>query len=350
MVEELISGNTEFVEITSNFEYVIGQTIGRALSFKADFEGRQWEKQGVLDAIAMRLERRAKEFAEAQGIRNTGNLIDNIRAYPDGSRVHLKSEARKHSILVGGKKRAYYNPKSTTSTIQEGYYGGHVEFGHKTSNGGFYPARPYLRPALRVVSEESKGEMIGTIQAMFSGAMAGFDQRGVTIMGRNLMFTGLTFGRNFSYRSSPTHELGLSKLSGYTKGGRVSKEQRSFSRFYSAQRGAKGSTNSRIAKEMGWSGRTQRGSWVRAANREKTNPNKGLNEARYVKDQASSSPKGVRNPDYKQTWATRSMGSHHANTFYHNQAYQQKQEAKANTNSKSQNIARRMSERGLLRM
>ena len=175
MVEELIHGNTEFVEISSNYEYVLGQVMGALLDFKADFEGKQWEKSGVLDAIALRLETRAKQLAEAQRIYDTGNLIDNIKAYPEGGRVHLTSGARKHSVLSGGKKRAYYNPRSTTSTVQEGYYGGHVEFGHKTPDGGFYPARPYLRPALRLVAEESRGEMIGTIQSMFSNSMAAFD-------------------------------------------------------------------------------------------------------------------------------------------------------------------------------
>ena len=81
MVEELIHGNTEFVEITSNYEYILGQTMAAALDFRADFEGKQWEKSGVLDTIASRLERRAKEFAEAQRIYDTGNLIDNIKNY-----------------------------------------------------------------------------------------------------------------------------------------------------------------------------------------------------------------------------------------------------------------------------
>lgn len=327
MVEELVSGNTEFVEIRSNFAYVLGRTIGHVLDFKGKFEGMQWS-HGDLEAIASTLERRAKEFAEAQRIYDTGNLIDNIRAYRDGNTVHLRTEARKHYYLQGGKQVPHYNPKSTVRTFEGGYYGAHVEFGHRTPRGGFYPARPYLRPALRIVSEQSKGELLGTVQALFSGTLSDFDSRGFSFRRQSIMFSGLTFGKSLTSKGgrisgfgSKTHQSGMSKLTGYNRLNSVSKQQKQFSENYSLIRGGKNNHLSNTIQSMSifGSGSVQKGRWALTASREKVNPNAGQSTLNKIKT--------GRDPNYKSSVETRSLGSPVANRFYHNQQYQARQKA-----------------------
>lgn len=79
--------------------------------------------------------------------------------------------------------------KMGTKNVQ--YYGAHVEFGHKTRDGGgigFVQARPHLRPALRTVADASTGMLSTTLAHMMYGFGNTFDSlkhEGRTVYGLN---------------------------------------------------------------------------------------------------------------------------------------------------------------------
>ena len=78
-----------------------------------------------------------------------------------------------------------------TKNIQ--YYGAHVEFGHKTRDGGgigFVQARPHLRPALRTVADASTGYLSQTMASMLFGSGNRFN----AIMHQGRYVQGLRFG------------------------------------------------------------------------------------------------------------------------------------------------------------
>ena len=169
--EQILNSNEALVKFTSDYEYVLGATMGRMLSFQGLFHSSDFMIDQI-EQIRYDLEETAKMFAEQQGLApgavgwgiggwngdgtpmlryNTGNLYNNIKAVRTGRTVHLRSEARD--------KYGHY-------------YGGHVEFGH-----GNVPARPHLRPALYAVSEASKGKLRSALQGLLTGAFNGEIQR-----------------------------------------------------------------------------------------------------------------------------------------------------------------------------
>lgn len=80
-----------------------------------------------------------------------------------------------------------------TGTKNVQYYGAHVEFGHRTRDGGgigFVQARPHLRPALRTVSEASRGYLAGVMSYMLLGTGDKFDS--IKVQNRNRY--GFVFG------------------------------------------------------------------------------------------------------------------------------------------------------------
>ena len=188
---------SDFFFVESDYEYVLNDIIGKAIRFQVQFEGGNlsWANS-ELDEIAKDLEAMAKSFATSQGIdgsknegkfaRGSPTILQGIKAYRQGGVVELVSLAKKQTtgtIIKDGKSRNTFLNRSTVSKRghligekEGGYYGGHVEYGHMLPDGGFYPARPYLRPALRVVSEASTGNLAGSLAATLSGQLSGFDQ------------------------------------------------------------------------------------------------------------------------------------------------------------------------------
>lgn len=87
----------------------------------------------------------------------------------------------------------YRKPGKHPGTRNVQYYGAHVEFGHKTRDGGgigFVQARPHLRPALRTVSDASTGWLSATMAHMLQGLGNNFD----TIRHQGQPIHGLRFG------------------------------------------------------------------------------------------------------------------------------------------------------------
>lgn len=151
MQNKHISGFT----LESDYEYVLGEVQGMiiqleaALSRPGDFE--YWE----LEHIAEEMVSTAKWFAESQGLRNTGQLIDNIKY--------------NQSALHEGKIIVYDDVVNERGH----YYAGHHEYGYHTRNGRFIQARPFLRPAMRAVEQASLGRITSAALevAGFTGGM-----------------------------------------------------------------------------------------------------------------------------------------------------------------------------------
>lgn len=70
---------------------------------------------------------------------DTGNLR---------SSIHTKYNSEEFAAYVGTNKESMSKASSTGSSV---FYAPYVEYGHKLRNGEFYPARPFLRPALDVL-------------------------------------------------------------------------------------------------------------------------------------------------------------------------------------------------------
>ena len=144
--------------IESDYEYVLGEVSGMALRLETvlrnpgDFE--YWE----LEHIAEEIVSTAKWFAESQGLYKTGNLIGHIK-YDKGA----LSQGR---IVVYDDAQSYDNGHND-------YYAGHHEYGYHTRQGRFIQARPFMRPAVRAVSQASLGRVSSAALeiAGFSGGM-----------------------------------------------------------------------------------------------------------------------------------------------------------------------------------
>lgn len=188
---------SDYIFIESDYEYVLGNFIGQAIRFQALFaQGNLSWAHAELDRIAKELEVMARSFAMSQGIDGSKNqgkfarghptVLQGIKAYREYGTIELVSEAKKQTTGVeineGRRRQVFYNKGNLAKDgklageKEGGYYGGHVEYGHMLPDGGFYPARPYLRPALRVVAESSTGNLAGSLAAVLSGQLSGFDQ------------------------------------------------------------------------------------------------------------------------------------------------------------------------------
>lgn len=235
-----------FIAIETDYEYISKQLTDRTMRFMMDFNRIGGMLHGDILFIAKELEETSKNIAEQQGLRDTGNLIQGIKAYVFSGVIELRSTAyripmagakyydkdgniqqyesrtfrryrkigddgrylgdnRIHSIGITPKQRnpdwvpksvqtyiypqnsilkgtmggygllrkGHVNAANVNHNIQ--YYGGHVEFGHRDRGGGFVEARPYLRPALRIVAGASTGQLEATMAMMLTGAGTTFD-------------------------------------------------------------------------------------------------------------------------------------------------------------------------------
>lgn len=183
---------SDFIAIESNYEYVLGQYQKNALQFQIDFStslsSQPWyfkELHRIKDDLQY-VSRSIAASLNIDGSKNSGRfargvpyLIPGIKASVWGETVTLKSTSKR----VGNKMTRIRNgrvshvlPTRDSAADSGGYYGGHVEYGHMLPDGSFYPARPFLRPALRIVSEASLGPLSGTLASVLSGAIAGLDQ------------------------------------------------------------------------------------------------------------------------------------------------------------------------------
>lgn len=139
------------IDIVSDYEYVIGQVQGNVLNLQAQFGGMGWARE-ELYIISKELENTGKMFAEKQGLRKTGTLIDSTHAVVDDN----------HHIN-------FFN----NANLGNGFYAGHIEYGHHTRNGEFVPARPFMRPALYAVAEASKGKLAGALSRYLNQVVYG---------------------------------------------------------------------------------------------------------------------------------------------------------------------------------
>lgn len=139
------------IDIVSDYEYVIGQVQGNVLNLQAQFGGMGWLRE-ELYIIAKELENTGKMFAERQGLRETGTLIDSTHAVVDDNQ-HIN----------------FFN----NANLGRGFYAGHIEYGHHTRNGEFVPARPFMRPALYAVAEASRGKLQGALSRYLNQVVYG---------------------------------------------------------------------------------------------------------------------------------------------------------------------------------
>lgn len=238
--ETPLSTNTAFINFTSDYEYVLGATMGRLLDIQGMFHSMDFTLE-QMQQIRFDLEDTAKLYAEQQGLApgdigwgidgynldgtpmqrvNTGTLYHGIKAVKTGQTIHLKSEARD--------KYGHY-------------YGGHVEFGH-----GTVPARPHLRPALYTVSQASQGLLRS---ALFNLLVGGFN-------GNLRMAFGTGGGRSASYYRKGVGEIGRQlsrgpsgRMAKYHFGSIRNNNGRNISRKAQTFRNSFSST---AKKSMGW--------------------------------------------------------------------------------------------------
>ena len=133
--------SNDFIEIESDYEYVLGELQGNVLNLQAQFSYMDWTRD-ELEVIAKELENTGKTFAMQQGLIESGTLIDST-----------------HAVVTNNHNIDFFN----NANLGRGFYAGHVEYGHHTRNGGFVPARPFMRPALYAVSEASVGRLQGAL-------------------------------------------------------------------------------------------------------------------------------------------------------------------------------------------
>lgn len=258
--ETPLSSNTAFVKFTSDYEYVLGATMGRLLEFQGLFHSMDFANE-QLQQIRFDLENTAKNFAELQGLApgdvgwgydgmnldgtpllryNTGTLYNGIKAVKTGQTIHLRSEA----------KDKYGH-----------YYGGHVEFGH-----GKVPARPHLRPALQMVSQASQGLLRSALYNLLVGTFNGDMRLGFgTGGGRSASYyrkgageIEKTLFRGASGRQAKYHFGSIRNYRNFTAGGKgASRKAQAFRNSFS----------NTAKKSMGWGKQKSLNSGQKAAYR-----------------------------------------------------------------------------------
>lgn len=295
--EQSLNSNEALVNITSDYEYILGKTMGQALDFKALFHSNDFLSE-QLEQIRYDLEDTAKLFAEQQGLApgargwggflgknldgsnmyryNTGTLYHGIKAVRSGRSIHLRSEARD----------------------QYGhYYGGHVEFGHQN-----VPPRPHLRPALQVVSEASRGKLRSALHNLLTGAFSGDMTLGFGRGGglgafyyrkgageiRQYLTTG-TRGQQMKYHfgSIRSNTMGTKGTRGISR--KASSFRSSFSRTAKKQMGwGKQKSLSPMARQMYRRLHTSSGRKMRATMKAKAPINRARNRARNYRNKTNS--------------------------------------------------------------
>lgn len=291
-----------FIEIETDFEYVKGEIEDRAARFLMDFYNIDGPLREQMDRIGMALEDTARDFLEQHGISRDSNLAKGIHAIVRKNSIELRSSAYRlpttakpgsggediknkvkrsnryddRGNKIGSNRYPWFSSSvlswannmimpqgarfsgatgghhslleydivryNKTQNIQ--YYGGHVEFGHKTRDGGgigFVQARPHLRPALRTVADESRGLLSTTMAHMLQGLGTDFDTR--TIRGEKI--TGLHFGTGlktpFDIDANPKTGSRFSRLSSFAH----STDSKTLQRIYSVRKNPTGSAKER---------------------------------------------------------------------------------------------------------
>ena len=157
------------VTLESDYEYVLGNTIGNIMNLQADFSTEEWAQQD-LQIISKELVNTAKWFALQQGLggvtqikehsvngtpvyinkkNGTGTLIRSIKAEPQGNTVVFWNDAN----------------------LGRGYYAGHIEYGFHDRGGNPVAARPFMRPAFQAVARSSRNELAHTLQLFLQGGL-----------------------------------------------------------------------------------------------------------------------------------------------------------------------------------
>lgn len=207
--------SNDFIEVTSDYEYILGQLKGNVLNMQLGFESNAWATE-ELYVIKKELEQAGKAFAEQQGLGMTTSVTSiNGVGFSIINRKRTGTLIRSiHAEVVGNGQIDFYN----NANLGNGYYAGHIEYGHRTRNGkGFVPARPFMRPALHAVAESSKGRLSSALKSyleLFATANP------ITMNGFN--FGHASSSRNYTRRffNQQTTGRGASSKTGlYTRGG-----------------------------------------------------------------------------------------------------------------------------------
>ena len=121
----------------------------------------------------------------------------------------VKDADGNYTGAVSSHASRYGIKRQGTRNVQ--YYGAHVEFGHRTRDGGgigFVQARPHLRPALRTVSEASRGYLASVMSYMLLGRGDEFDSISINkdihhgfVFGEHRVFSGAV--KKAIFHSSP---------------------------------------------------------------------------------------------------------------------------------------------------
>lgn len=207
------------MQVQSNYSYQ--ELEGKVLFFRMNFiDSKPLVEE--LENAAQKMESVAKGIVS--GFSRTGNLHDNIHARVvgdgrTGRSIVLESLARANQNTVGkGGIRENYNA----------YYGGHVEYGHHTRNGGFVMAKPYMRPAMEMVSQSVN--LADAMAVAFNGMMTDS-----LMMGNVLSFTragmyGMFSPMNKTY-ASQIGRLGKQTTGSWSKRGQSSVLSKGYERM-----------------------------------------------------------------------------------------------------------------------
>lgn len=245
MPEEQIISKNSLIKFSSDYEYVLGQTMGKILEFQGAFSKSDFLRENV-EQIAYDLEDTAKMFAAEQGLSpgelgydgrvNTGRLYNGIHA-------NLESRGKGYSVHL----------KSTARDDRGNFYGGHVEFGHTTSGKvGYVLARPHLRPALYAVSEASRNKLGSVMHNLFKSIV--MNETGLNYSFRKSANFGSAYGGSPKYYRQGPGKVTKTLSSGQR--GRMmrsnlgwnTKYSRNFQSQFSVIRGMRNSA----ALQMGW--------------------------------------------------------------------------------------------------
>ena len=202
------------VEISSDYEYVLGNFKGNVLNLQLGFQSGEWAKE-ELYIIAKELENTAKIFAENQGLGMTTSVTSvNGKGFSIINKKRTGTLIRSiHANVVDNSRIDFYN----NANLGHGYYAGHIEYGHRTRNGGFVPARPFMRPALYTVSESSKGNLMSSLKNYSEAVL--FNNIGMKTMTFGHSVTSRGYSRKF-YQQQTTGR-GASHKTGHYTGNRL---------------------------------------------------------------------------------------------------------------------------------
>lgn len=162
-----MSGETRFVGLESDYEYVIGSVMGNVLNLQAAFSSMDWSKSD-LELISKELVNTAKLFASQQGLGGisfvhdvsvNGNFVQITRKRGTGTLINSI-----HADIVGSTINFYNN-----ANLGRGYYAGHIEYGFHDRAGNPVAARPFMRPAFHAVARASQGQIAGTLKSFLEG-------------------------------------------------------------------------------------------------------------------------------------------------------------------------------------